>query len=72
MGKPVTVELSADEALVFFEWLAGFDQEELAVGEAEKRVLWRIEGELERAPVAPLTEDYAERVEQARRRILGR
>lgn len=40
MGNPVTIELSGDEALVLFEWLAKLDEAKLVEGEAEKRVLW--------------------------------
>lgn len=32
MGNAVTVELSADEALVLFEWLAGLGEAKFAVG----------------------------------------
>jgi hypothetical protein len=71
MGKSVNVELSGDEALVLFEWLAGLDAAKLAVGEAEQRVLWRIEAVLEKSLVEPFAKDYVELVEQARRRILA-
>jgi hypothetical protein len=71
MVNSVTVELSADEALVLFEWLAALDEEKFAGGEAEKRVLWRIEAALEKALVEPFTGDYAQRVEQARQRVLA-
>jgi hypothetical protein len=71
MGNAVTVELSADEALVLFEWLAGLDEAKFAVGEPEKRVLWRIEAALEKSLAEPFAKDYAELVEQARRRLLA-
>jgi len=71
MGDPVTIELTGDEALVLFEWLADLDTAKLDVGEAEERVLWRIEAALEKSVVEPFATDYAELVEQARRRILA-
>jgi hypothetical protein len=71
MGESVSVELSGDEALVLFEWLAGLEATTVAIGEAEQRVLWRIEGVLEKSLVEPFAKDYTELVEQARRRILA-
>lgn len=65
--------MSGNEALVLFEWLAGLEDAEskVGVGEAEQRVLWRIEGAREKALVEPFAKDYAELVERARRRILA-
>jgi hypothetical protein len=71
MSKPVTIELTGDEALVLFEWLAKLDEAKLVEGEAEKRVLWGVEAALERALVEPFAKNYGELVEQARERILG-
>jgi hypothetical protein len=71
MSGAVSIELSGDEALVLFEWLAGLETAKIAIGEAEQRVLWRIEGTLEKALVEPFGKGYAELVEQARRRVLG-
>jgi hypothetical protein len=70
MGDPVTIELSGDEALVLYEWLAEHE-EKLAVGEAERRVLWRLEGALEKSLAEVFAKDYVDLVEQARRRILA-
>jgi hypothetical protein len=72
MSGSVTIELSGDEALVLFEWLAELETAKVAIGEAEQRVLWRIEGVLEKSLVEPLAKDYAELVEQARRRMVAR
>jgi hypothetical protein len=71
MGKVVAIELSGDEALVLFEWLAGMDAAKLGVGEAEQRVLSGIEAALEKSLVEPFAKDYVDLVEQARRRILA-
>ncbi len=71
MSASVSIELSVDEALVLFEWLAGQKAGKVAIGDAEQRVLWRIEGVLEKSLVEPLAKDYAELVEQARKRILA-
>lgn len=71
MSQPVTIELTGDEALVLFEWLATLEETNPVEGEAEKRVLWGIEADLERALVQVLDPNYRELVEQARRRIVG-
>ncbi len=63
--------MSVDEALVLFEWLAGQKAAKVAIGDAEQRVLWRVEGVLEKSLVEPFAKDYAELVEQARKRILA-
>jgi hypothetical protein len=71
MGKVVAIELSGDEALVLFEWLAGMGAAKLGVGEVEQRVLWIIEAALEKSLAVPFAKDCPELVEQARRRILA-
>lgn len=70
MSGSVRIELSGDEALVLFEWLSGLEGSKIATGEAEQKVLWRIEGLLEKSLVEPFAADYADLVEQARQRIL--
>lgn len=67
----MTLELSDDEALVLFECLARFeDGGALPLqDEAERYVLWRLEGQLEKALVEPFRPDYAELVDAARRRV---
>lgn len=72
MCGSVTIELSGDEALVLFDWLARLEAAKVAIGEAEQRVLLRIEGALEKSLVDLFAKDYAELVEQARGRILAR
>jgi len=71
MSGAVSIELSGDEALVLFEWLAGLAAAKVAIEEAEQRVLWRIEGVLDKSLAQPFARDYAELVERARRRILA-
>ena len=71
MNEPVTIQLTADEALVLFEWLAANDSAQgLPIAhEAEQVVLWGIECQLEKALVAPLQPDYGEQLAAARERI---
>ncbi len=71
MSASVSIESSADEAVVLFEWPAGLGAAKVAIGDAGQRVRWRIERVLEKLFVEPFANDYAEPVEQARRRILA-
>lgn len=71
MSGSVSIELSGDEALVLFEWLGGLRGAKVAIEEAEQRVLWRIEAVLEKSLAEPFAKNYAELVEQARKRILA-
>jgi hypothetical protein len=67
--KPVLIELSHDEALVLFEWLARVDGSLPVVDPTEQDVLWRIEGQLEKTLVEPLAADYKDAVDAARSRL---
>jgi len=65
---PVQFTLSADEALVLFEWVSRFTETPSGEFEdqAEEKVLWIIEGILEKALVAPFRADYGELLAAAR------
>jgi hypothetical protein len=66
----VTLELSREEALVFFEWLSRFNKAERSFeDQAEQRVLWDIEGMLESILVEPFDPKYAELLEAARAKV---
>jgi hypothetical protein len=71
--RQVTIELTADEALVFFELLARWgDTGDLTVPlrhQAEQRVLRDILAMLESTLVEPLLPNYNELVSEARKRI---
>ena len=47
------LELTSDEALVFFEWLSRLDERDALPVEdpAEEQVLWRLHGQLEKTLV---------------------
>jgi hypothetical protein len=64
----VTLELSGEQALVFFEWLSRFNATEgrRFEDQAEERVLWDIEAMLESTLVAPFDAHYAELLAKAR------
>lgn len=68
----ICVQLSKSEALVLFEWLARTDNEQSipAKNEAEQKVLWILEGQLEKQlPV--FDENYTTLLEEAYSRIAG-
>ena len=71
--QPVVIQLSPDQAVVLFELLARFDEEErLSVADpAEERVLWEVHAQLERTLVAPLDPRYAVLLAAARSRVAG-
>jgi hypothetical protein len=71
MKEKVRLELSRDEALVFFEWLTRLNKVESAEFEdqAEQRVLWDIEAMLESSLEEPLDPAYSELLAQARARV---
>lgn len=65
------LELTDDEALVFFEWLARLDEEDAFPLEdlAEESVLWSLKGQLEKVLTEIFLPNYSELVEQARSRL---
>jgi hypothetical protein len=67
----IQLELSRDEALVFFEWLSRFNKVENSTFEdqAEQRVLWDIEAKLESILVEPLDANYDELLAKARAHV---
>ncbi|WP_349884735.1 hypothetical protein ABRP18_012305 [Microbacterium sp. WHRI 7836] len=68
-GERVSVELqlTAGEALVLFEWLAAANGSgELVVDEAQRRVLWDLESQLETKLVEPFLPGYRALVDEAR------
>ncbi|WP_437723352.1 hypothetical protein [Sorangium sp. So ce861] len=70
--RMVTIELTKDEALVFFEWLVRLDESDgnATKDEAEQKVLWALEGRLEKALSEPLAPNYRELLAAAKRRIV--
>lgn len=67
----MTLELTDDQALVLFEWLARLDEQDAFPVEdpAEEQVLWCLHGQLEKALSEPFRPDYQDLVEQARARV---
>ncbi len=67
----VRISLSADEALVLFEFLSRFDEsnELTIVDQAEERALSNLLGPLQKQLVPPFQQDYVEQLQQARNRL---
>lgn len=71
MFDKIILELSNDEALVLFDWLKRFNENENNQFEdqAEERVLWDIEALLEKSLIILFNENYNELLQTARKRI---
>ena len=67
----IEISLTRDEALVFFEFLSRFsDNDKLDIQhQAEERVLWDLTCSLEKILVAPFSKDYRTILENARDKI---
>lgn len=71
-NKNIAIILSEYEALVFLEWLHNFNEEEhptLFQDQAEQRVLWDMEAELEKVVSITFDSNYQEILSKARQRI---
>lgn len=67
----VSFELSSDEAIVFFDWLARFNEKDDHIFEdqSEQRVLWDLEAGLEKNLSAIVSSDYESRLAAARSQV---
>ena len=71
MGETLRLELSGDEALVLFEFLARCEVNESLPfqDKAEERAMWQLQGQLEKQLVLIFDPDYNSLVEAARGRL---
>jgi hypothetical protein len=71
--KKIIVRIGRDEALILFELLADFSsQSELTIGdEADRLALFRLHGALDSTLVEPLKQDYAQIIEESRKRLIA-
>jgi hypothetical protein len=69
--EKVKIELSHSEALVLFEFVSRFTNEEKLeiVDQAEERVLWDIGSTLEKMLAAPLSQNYNDLLAKAREEV---
>ena len=67
----VCFELSRDEAIVFFDWLARLNKgtNHAFADQAEQRVLWDLEATLESKLAEPFARNYEELLAAARGRV---
>ena len=67
------IDLSPSEAIVLFELLSRFTENDtLSIeDDAEARVLWNLQAELETKLVEPLRSDYHELLKHAREEVKG-
>jgi hypothetical protein len=67
----VSLSLTADEALVLFEFLQRFSDEDCLriEDQAEQRVLWNLCSMLEKSLSVPFAADYSIRLAEARDRL---
>jgi hypothetical protein len=65
------LDLSKDEAVVFFEWLSRFNNEgnHQFADQAEQRVLWDLQAMLEAKLAEPFDPKYREILASARARV---
>lgn len=69
--ETATITMTRSEALVLFEFLSRFDEDEqLDIRDkAEELVLWHVHGAFERVLVEPFAADYCKRLETARETV---
>ncbi len=70
----IKIELTKDEALVLFEFLSRFsDDEKLNIEhQAEERALWNLTCLFEKELAEPFRNDYDELLEAARKRLIDK
>jgi len=71
MEDNVRIKLSRDEAIVLFEFLSRFQEQESLgiVDQSEKRALWNLQATLEKDLTEPFSANYLDLLEQARARL---
>jgi hypothetical protein len=69
----IALQLTRAEALVLFDWLSRLDDGEALSPDrqAEQKVVWSLEGQLEKLLHEPLAPNYQEILDQARREVGG-
>lgn len=71
MNEKIQIEISKDEAIVLFEFLSRFSEEEILQIEdqSEARVLWNILCDLEKILVEPFAINYTEILQKSRDKV---
>jgi hypothetical protein len=73
INEEIQIKLSKEEALVLFEFLSRFSNEETLkiVDQSEAHVLWDILCNLEKVLIEPFSNKYIEILEEARKKVLS-
>lgn len=71
MEEILQINLKKDEAIVLFEFLARFSDDEILeiADQSEERVLWDIHCNLEKLLAEPFAENFAEILKSARENV---
>lgn len=72
MNDDIKLNLTIDQALVLFDLLARVNANEtnnFLEDEAEQKVLWTIEGQLEKVLIEPFKANYNDIIKNARQRL---
>ena len=71
MEEKIQISLKKDEAIVLFEFLSRFSNDEVLeiADQSEMRVLWNMHCDPEKTLVEPFLESYVEILEKARENV---
>ena len=69
----ISIPLTKNQALVLFEWLSNVDESENIKydHDAEQRIVWKLQAQLEKVLVEPFQDDYVQILEQARNDVMN-
>jgi hypothetical protein len=71
-SEEINIKLTKDEALVLFEFISRFNEsehKELFQDQSEQKMMWLIEGQLQKILAEPFRPDYKEIIDNARNNI---
>lgn len=71
-NQDINIKLLKDEALILFDFLSRFNEKEtegVFQDQSEQKVLWIIEGQLEKELVEPFMPNYSDIILNAREKI---
>jgi hypothetical protein len=71
-SEEINIKLTKDEALVLFEFISRFnetDHKDLFQDQSEQKMMWLIEGQLQKILVEPFQSDYKVIIDNARNKI---
>ncbi len=75
MSEKVIIELSKEEAIVLFEYLARMNESDALDStfedKAEQRVIWNLEATFEEVLAEPFKSDYKKIVDDAKKTIMA-